>query len=64
MEGHECMLGNEALFREFFIPLPGKLLPPEPGVTRLWMAVDGRDGRLFRRPRCACGRMRPRPLPN
>lgn len=40
VEGHECMLGNEALFKEFFIPLPAGVLPPEPGVTRLWMALD------------------------
>jgi Cu+-exporting ATPase len=34
------MLGNEALFQEFFIPLPENITPPEPGVTRLWMALD------------------------
>jgi Cu+-exporting ATPase len=41
VEGHECLLGNEALFREFFIPLPTNIAPPEPGATRLWMALDG-----------------------
>jgi Cu+-exporting ATPase len=40
VEGHDCLLGNEALFHEFFIPLPGGVAQPEPGVTRLWMAVD------------------------
>ncbi len=40
VEGHDCMLGNEALFHEFAIPLPGDIPPPEPGVTRLWMAID------------------------
>ncbi len=40
VEGHECLLGNEALFQEFFIPLPEGIAPPEPGVTRLWMALD------------------------
>ena len=39
-EGHACLLGNEALFREFSIPLPDGILPAEHGVTRLWMAVD------------------------
>ena len=40
VEGRECLLGNEALFDEFFIPLPAGNAPPEPGVTRLWMALD------------------------
>jgi Cu+-exporting ATPase len=40
VEEHDCMLGNEALFQEFFIPLPANITPPEPGVTRLWMALD------------------------
>ena len=40
VEGHDCLLGNEALFKEFFIPLPIDVTPPEPGVTRLWMALD------------------------
>jgi Cu+-exporting ATPase len=43
-EDMECMLGNEALFKEFFIPLPDSeanpIKPPQPGVTRLWMALD------------------------
>jgi Cu+-exporting ATPase len=41
VEGRECMLGNEAMFREFLIKLPGDIAPPEAGVTRLWMALDG-----------------------
>jgi Cu+-exporting ATPase len=40
VEGHECLLGNEALFKEFFVPLPETIAPPEPGVTRLWIALD------------------------
>jgi Cu+-exporting ATPase len=40
VEGHDCLLGNEALFQEFFIPLPEGIAPPKPGVTRLWMALD------------------------
>ena len=40
VEGRDCLLGNEALFKEFFIALPVDLAPPEPGVTRLWMALD------------------------
>jgi Cu+-exporting ATPase len=40
IEGRDCLLGNEALFQEFFIPLPSGIAPPEPGVTRLWMALN------------------------
>ena len=40
VEGRDCLLGNEALFKEFLIPLPTDVIPPEPGVTRLWMALD------------------------
>lgn len=40
VEGHACLLGNEALFREFFIALPQECAAAEPGVTRLWMALD------------------------
>ena len=40
VEGHECLLGNEALFKEFSVSLPDGIAPPEPGVTRLWMALD------------------------
>jgi Cu+-exporting ATPase len=47
VEGHDCMLGNEALFREFGIVLPGDVAPPEPGVTRLWMALDGAAAGYF-----------------
>ncbi|MGC1462601.1 MAG: heavy metal translocating P-type ATPase [Terracidiphilus sp.] len=40
VEEHDCLLGNEALFEEFQIPMPLNENPPEPGVTRLWMALD------------------------
>ena len=46
-EGHECLLGNEALFREFFIQLPNDVAAPEPGVTRMWMALDGAPAAYF-----------------
>ncbi|HEY1984914.1 MAG TPA: heavy metal translocating P-type ATPase [Terracidiphilus sp.] len=41
VEGHDCMLGNEALFAEFLVALPKHVAPAQPGVTRLWMALDG-----------------------
>jgi Cu+-exporting ATPase len=40
VEGHFCMLGNEAMFKEYFLPLPPPDAPVEPGMTRLWMALD------------------------
>jgi len=40
--GGDCLLGNEALFREYGIPLPSDVAAPEPGVTRLWMALGGK----------------------
>jgi len=55
VEGHECLLGNEALLREFFIKLPEDVAAPEPGVTRLWMAVDGAAAAYFD----ACDALRP-----
>ena len=42
VEGRECLLGNEALFKEFFLALPKDVPAPESGVTRLWMALDGK----------------------
>jgi len=41
IDGHECLLGNEALLAEMFITLPSGVSPAAEGVTRLWMAVDG-----------------------
>jgi P-type Cu+ transporter len=40
VEGHDCLLGNEAMFQEFSLELPKNVPSPEPGVTRLWMALD------------------------
>jgi Cu+-exporting ATPase len=40
VEGHDCLLGNELLFQEFSIPLPSGTPSAEPGITRLWMALD------------------------
>jgi Cu+-exporting ATPase len=47
VEGHDCVLGNEALFSEFGIALPANVGAPEPGVTRLWMALDGKPAGYF-----------------
>jgi Cu+-exporting ATPase len=40
VEGQRCLLGNEALFEEFLVPLPSPVQKAQPGVTRLWMALD------------------------
>ncbi len=40
VERRDLLLGNEALFAEFFITLPKDSDPPSPGTTRLWMALD------------------------
>ena len=42
VEGHDCLLGNPVLLQEFFVPLPEGISSPEPGVTRLWMVLDGK----------------------
>jgi Cu+-exporting ATPase len=47
VEGHDCLLGNEALFREFAISLPRDVPQPGPGVTRLWMALDLKPAGYF-----------------
>jgi len=47
IDGRECLLGNEVLFREFAIKLPGGIAPPEPGVTRLWIALDLKPAGYF-----------------
>ena len=47
VEDREILLGNEALFAEFFVELPASERAPEPGVTRLWMAIDSKPAAYF-----------------
>ena len=47
VEGLDVMLGNQAFFREFQIPLPETVQPARLGVTRLWMSVDGQPTCYF-----------------
>jgi Cu+-exporting ATPase len=35
------------LFREFFISLPSQIEKPEPGVTRMWLALDNTPAGYF-----------------
>jgi Cu+-exporting ATPase len=46
VNGIECLLGNDALFREYFIALP-EVQAAAAGVTRLWMALDGNAAGYF-----------------
>jgi Cu+-exporting ATPase len=47
VEAQEVMLGNEALFGEFFVKLPENTKPVGAGVTRLWMAIDNKAAGYF-----------------
>ena len=47
VDGRELLLGNEALFAEFSIPLPTDVEPASPGTTRLWMASDSKPVAFF-----------------
>jgi P-type Cu+ transporter len=47
VEGHDCILGNAALFTEMALPLPADVPSPDAGATRLWMAIDGRAAAFF-----------------
>ena len=41
VEYYNCAIGNEAFFRELFGRPPANVPPPKPGVTRLYIALDG-----------------------
>jgi Cu+-exporting ATPase len=47
VEGYTCLLGNEALFREWSIRLPDAIPLVRPGITRLWMALDDKTAGCF-----------------
>ena len=47
VEDRDCMIGNEALFREVFTSLPDGVTPPKPGSTRLWMTLNGQMAGAF-----------------
>jgi P-type Cu+ transporter len=47
VDGFHCVLGNEALFREFFGSVPDIVSPAKPGFTRLWMALDNQPVGCF-----------------
>ncbi|MDR3742570.1 MAG: heavy metal translocating P-type ATPase [Terracidiphilus sp.] len=39
-EYYECVIGNESMFRELFGRVPDVFLPPKPGSTRIYMALN------------------------
>ncbi len=47
VEDVDCLIGNEALFHEFSIRLPDSIPPVRPGMTRLWMTLDGHPAGCF-----------------
>ena len=63
VEGHDCVLGNEALFREFFIPLPNDAIPRQSRASRacgwLWTTCPPATST----PAMRSAPMRPRPSP-
>jgi Cu+-exporting ATPase len=46
-EGKSILLGNAELMQEWSISLPPDLKPAQPGITRLWMAVDNKIAAWF-----------------
>lgn len=47
VDGRDCLLGNAALFQEFFLPVPHAQTPISPGVTRLLLSIDGKPAACF-----------------
>jgi len=47
VEDIDCLIGNEALFRELGIHLPDSIPPVRQGMTRLWMTLDGYPAGCF-----------------
>jgi Cu+-exporting ATPase len=47
VEGQGCLLGSDALLHEFVITMPENIAPPEPGLTRLWLAIDSVTAGFF-----------------
>jgi P-type Cu+ transporter len=47
VENFDCLIGNEVLFRELSIRLPDTISPVRPGMTRLWMTIDGHPSGCF-----------------
>jgi P-type Cu+ transporter len=47
VEDYQCMVGNDALFRDMFTKAPNNFPPVKPGMTRLFLALDGQPAGCF-----------------
>ncbi len=47
VDDFDCMIGNEAFFKEIFAKSPNNFNPPKPGMTRLFLALDGQPAGCF-----------------
>jgi Cu+-exporting ATPase len=47
VEFYHCAIGNEAMFRELYGRVPDVFLPPKPGSTRIYMALDNQPVGCF-----------------
>jgi Cu+-exporting ATPase len=47
VEDFDCLIGNEALFRERSVLMADSIPPVKPGMTRLWMALDSHPAGCF-----------------
>jgi Cu+-exporting ATPase len=47
VEDFDCMIGNEAFFRDVFARSPNNFNPAKPGMTRLFLALDGQPAGCF-----------------
>jgi Cu+-exporting ATPase len=47
VEDYDCLIGNDTLFHEMSVHLPESIPQVRPGMTRLWMALDGHPAGCF-----------------
>jgi Cu+-exporting ATPase len=47
VDDFRCMIGNEAFFSDPFAKSPNNFTPPKPGMTRLFLALDGQPVGCF-----------------
>jgi Cu+-exporting ATPase len=47
VDDFQCMIGNEAMFRDLFSKSPNNFAPVKPGMTRLFLALDGLPAGCF-----------------
>jgi Cu+-exporting ATPase len=47
VDAFDCMIGNEAFFRDVFVKTPNIFNPVKPGMTRLFLALDGQPAGCF-----------------